>query len=53
MTGGMPELREELFCLIFRTAALEGKLYSCKHTESGKILSLAAGFGPEIRFLGR
>ena len=53
MTGGMPELREELFCLIFRTAALEGKLYYCKHIESAKILSLAAGFGPGIKFLGR
>jgi hypothetical protein len=53
MTAGVKELREDLFRLIFRAAALEGKLYICQTVNSGKIVSLGAGFGPGIGFLGR
>ena len=53
MTAGISSLRKDLFRLIFRTTSLEGRIYICQAISSGKILSIAAGFGPGNKFLGR
>ena len=53
MIGGVDELRMELFRFVFRAAALEGRIYVCSDVNSKRIFSLAVGFGPDTRFLGR
>lgn len=53
MTGGIGELKIELYSLVVRAAALEGEVIVCQNAESEEIVSATVCFGPGFDFLGR
>lgn len=53
MTGGIPQLRADLFRLTIRAAALEGVIFVVQDPPSEEIFSVGICFGPGVDFLGR
>lgn len=53
MTGGVRSFKFDLYRLLLRAAALEGKILAVRARGSNNIVAVGVAFGPGVDFLGR